>query len=168
MQICFRGFIFTFNMFILLCSCSSLSPNKSYDREALDMLDTFYINYIKLGDNEYYNRDLLLASKSQDSMIKKYCTSSLLNKWNTDTVGSGSDPFVGGNGGAFVSSLDSMTKEVENAKDHIYKVTIIYPKNQWAPRVVVEIRLKVVKIGNEYKIDDVVDSFTSDDFKAKK
>ena len=136
-------------MFLLSAfSIGQVPTDSATTHQVINVLTTFYNNYITLGD---YHIDSKTAVKRQDSLINKYCTQNLLNWLQSDAINEyEGDPFVNTNGGYDIRWLTTLLIARDSIDTNVFIVSFIGYKD-----VIAKIKLRIVRQSDGYKIDSI-------------
>ena len=116
--------------------------NNSSDKEIVEMLKTFYKEYVTENDKMPVNDEKVELIK------KKYCTSKLLKKMGV--INFDSDPFLDAQD--IEPSLLKTIKFTKDKSSNTYKVCYLTTFNNKT----VCIKLRIIKVNNTFKIDDII------------
>ena len=116
--------------------------NNSSDKEIVEMLKTFYKEYVTENDKMPVNDEKVELIK------KKYCTSKLLKKMGV--INFDSDPFLDAQD--IEPSLLKTIKFTKDKSNNTYKVSYLTTFNNKT----VCIKLRIIKVNNTFKIDDII------------
>ena len=127
----------------IMYSQEKQKENNSSDKEIIEMLKTFYTEYISESDKMPMNENKI------NSIKKKYCTSKLLQKINLLPLDY--DPFVDAQD--FEPTLLKTIKFTKVSKNNnIYKACYVWDFNNKT----ICVKLSIKKINNSFKIDDII------------
>ena len=142
-------FLMTCMFLISDLSIGQVPTDSATTHQVINVLTTFYNNYITLGD---YHIDSKTSVKRQDSLINKYCTQNLLNWLQSDSINEyEGDPFVNTNGGYDKRWLTTLLIARDSIDTNVYIVSFLGYKNE-----IVKIKLRIVRQNDSYKIDSIL------------
>ncbi|WP_281297672.1 hypothetical protein [Flavobacterium limnophilum] len=116
--------------------------NNSSDKEIVEMLKTFYKEYVTENDRMPVNEEKVELIK------KKYCTSKLLKKMGL--IEFDSDPFLDAQD--IEPTLLKTIKFTKDKSGNTYKASYLTTFNNKT----VCVKLQIVKVNNTFKIDDII------------
>lgn len=116
--------------------------NNSSDKEIVEMLKTFYKEYVTENDKMPVNDEKVELIK------KKYCTSKLLKKMGV--INFDSDPFLDAQD--IEPSLLKTIKFTKDKSNNTYKASYLTTFNNKT----ICIKLRIIKVNNTFKIDDII------------
>jgi hypothetical protein len=127
----------------IMYSQEKLKNNNSSDKEIVEMLKTFYKEYISESDKMPVN------DQKVELIKKKYCTSKLLRKMGL--IEFDSDPFVDAQD--FEPTLLKTIKFIKDKKsNNIYNACYFTAFNNKT----ICIKLLITKVNETYKINDII------------